>query len=98
MNMIRKDMQSRAHYVADCIEKCLRSVAEEASADGWDGRELLAGIGVALGRTCQALRVSPADAINMVNKLYLGEEAPREQSMLIAPNGRPLMAPARKVG
>ncbi len=97
MRMIRRDMQSRSHYVADEIDKCLRAVADEAANDGWDGREILAGIGVALGRTCQALGVSPAQAVDMVNKLHLGDEAPRERSMLIAPNGRPLMAPA-KVG
>jgi hypothetical protein len=95
--MIRKDLQSRAHYVADCIDKCLKEIADEAANDGWDGRELLAGIGVALGRTCQALQISPADAINMVNRLHLGDEAPRDRSLLIAPNGRPLSAPARRI-
>jgi hypothetical protein len=91
-------MQSRAHYVADQIDKCLQAVADEAANDGWDGREILAGIGVALGRTCEALHITPAQAIDMVNRLHLGDEAPRERSLLISPSGRPLSAPARKAG
>jgi hypothetical protein len=95
---IGNDMQSRGHYVADRIDRLLSQIADEASADGWDGRELLTGVGVSLGRACQRIGLTPRQAIDLVQRLDLGMDRETAPSLLVAPSGRPLQAPARKVG
>jgi hypothetical protein len=84
------DMQSRAQHVANLLHKRLREIGEEAHAEGWDGRELFAGLGVAFGQACQAVGIGPSKAVEMINGLDLPELDKRDFSLLVAPNGRPL--------
>lgn len=83
------DMQARAQHVAKLIHKLVSELAEEAHAEGWDGREFLFGIGVAFGQACQMVGITPEGAIDMVNRLHL-PDLKREYSQIVAPNGRPL--------
>ncbi len=84
-----KDMQARAQHVANLLHKELRSIADEAHEEGWDGRELLTGLAVAFGQACNAVGVTPAQAIDMVSRLDL-PELKREYSQIVSPSGRPL--------
>jgi hypothetical protein len=89
LRIVQKDMQSRAQHVARLIHKQLEDIADEAHEEGWDGREMLTGLAVAFGQACAAVQVSPAQAIDMVQRLDL-PELKREYSQIVAPNGRPL--------
>jgi hypothetical protein len=82
-------MQARSQHVAKLIHELLAGIAEEAHAEGWDGREMLTGLAVAFGQACVASQVSPAQAIDMVQRLEL-PELKREYSQIVSPNGRPL--------
>jgi hypothetical protein len=83
-------MQARAQHVAKLIHKYLEEIGEEAHEEGWDGREIFSGLGVAFGMACQHVGLSPAQGIAMIQGLDIPELPKREFSMLVSPNGRPL--------
>lgn len=83
------DMQARSQHVAKLIHKLLDDIADEAHAEGWDGRELLTGLAVAFGQACNEVKVTPQQAIDMVARLDL-PALKREYSQIVSPSGRPL--------
>lgn len=87
---VGKDMQARSQHVAKLIHRQLEDIGEEAHAEGWDGRELFAGLGVAFGMACQHVGYSPRQGLEMIAGLDIPEMPKREFSMLVSPSGRPL--------
>ncbi len=84
-----KDTQARSVHVAKLIHKLLSDIAEEAHAEGWDGREMFTGLGVAYGMACVKLGVSYDEGMRIVKSLDI-PEVKQEYSQIVAPNGRPL--------
>ncbi len=83
------DMQARAVHVAKLIHKLLDDIAEEAHAEGWDGREMFTGLGVAYGMACVKLGITFDDGMRYMKNLAI-PDVKKEYSQIVAPNGRPL--------
>ncbi len=84
-----QDMQARSQHVAKLIHKLLDDIAEEAHAEGWDGREMFTGLAVAYGMACQKMKVSPAQGIEIVRRLDI-PDVKESYSQIVAPDGRAL--------
>lgn len=93
-----RSIKARMQFVASEIIGLMDTLAQAASEEGWDGREIPLGLVLAVRQTCNVLGIGPDRLIEMMKGM--GDAMPKGGKgsaipLIVAPDGRPLAAPPK---